>query len=81
MKCPFCDVEMVHGYLNCGAAIWSGRKHKISLLPDGKEQYALQLGTPMLSPNHVESDCCPNCKRIIIDSSGYEGNIGVGQSE
>lgn len=18
MKCPYCDVEMIHGYLNCG---------------------------------------------------------------
>ena len=48
MKCPFCDVEMLHGYLNCGAAIWSQRKHKFSMLPDGKESYALHLQTPML---------------------------------
>jgi hypothetical protein len=27
MKCPFCDAEMLHGYLNCGTAIWSERKH------------------------------------------------------
>ena len=75
MKCPYCDVEMIHGYLNCGLTIWSERKHKISLLPDGNEKYALHLGTPMLSPHHVESDCCPQCKRIIIDSSDYESNI------
>ena len=31
MKCPFCDAEMIHGYLNCGNAIWSERKHKISI--------------------------------------------------
>jgi len=75
MKCPFCDVEMLHGYLNCGMAIWSERRHRISVLPDGKEQYALHLGTPLLSPHQVESDCCPKCKRIIIDSSGYETNL------
>jgi hypothetical protein len=75
MKCPFCDVEMLHGYLNCGAAIWSQRKHKLSMLPDGKEIYALHLETPMLSANYVESDCCPKCKRIILDASGYENNL------
>ncbi len=75
MKCPFCDVEMLHGYLNCGTTIWSERKHKISTLPDEKEKYALHLDVPMFSPHHVESDCCPKCKRIIVDSSRYENNL------
>ena len=76
MKCPFCDVEMLHGYLNCGNAIWSERKHKISTLPDGKERYTMHLDVPILSPNQIESDCCPKCKRLIIDTSGYENNLG-----
>ena len=75
MKCPYCDVEMLHGYLNCGATLWSERKHKMSLLPDEKEQYALKLGKPLVSPHHVKSDYCPKCKRIIIDSSEYENNM------
>ena len=75
MKCPFCDVEMLHGDLTCGGAIWSQRKHKLSMLPDGKETYALHLETPMLSPNYVESNCCPKCKRIILDASGYDNNL------
>lgn len=75
MKCPFCDVEMLHGWLNCGAALWSERKHKLSIMPDGKEKYALYLEVPLLSPNQVESDCCPKCKRIIVDASGYEHKL------
>ena len=75
MKCPFCDVEMLHGWLNCGGALWSERKHKLSIMPDGKEKYALYLEVPMLSPNQVESDCCPKCKRIIVDASGYEHKL------
>ena len=67
--------EMIRGYLNCGNAIWSERKHKLSTLPDGKEKYALKLDVPLLSPNQVESDCCPHCKRIIIDASEYENNL------
>ena len=43
MKCPFCDVEMLHGYLNCGNVIWSERKHKISTLPDEKETYTMHV--------------------------------------
>ena len=76
MKCPFCNSEMLQGYLNSGAAIWSERKHKISMLPDGKERYALKMSTPWMSLHHVESYCCPECKKIIIDSSDYENNLG-----
>lgn len=75
MKCPYCDTEMIHGYLNCGAVIWSERKHRISTLADGKEKYALHMGTP-LSMNCIESDCCPKCKKIIIDAKEYENNLG-----
>lgn len=71
MKCPFCNVEMIHGYLNCGMTLWSTKKHKISLLTDDDETFSLQLGKPALSPHHIESDCCPKCKRIIIACGLY----------
>lgn len=77
MKCPYCDADMIQGYLNCGNAIWSERKHRISTLPNGKERYALHVGVPILSPHHVESYCCPKCLKIIIDSSEYENNMQV----
>ena len=76
MKCPFCDTEMLHGYLNCGTAIWSERKHRISTRPDYKEIYAMHLEVPLMSPHQVESDCCPNCKRLIIDIADYKNNLG-----
>jgi len=66
---------MLHGYLNCGNALWSERKHRISTHPGGKEKYALRLPVPVWSPNHVESYCCPSCKKIIIDSKKYENNL------
>jgi hypothetical protein len=75
MKCPFCDIEMLQGYLNCGMTLWSERKHKISLLADGKEKYALCLGRPLVSPHHIKSHCCPKCKKIIIDAEDYENNL------
>ena len=39
-------------------------------------KYALHLGVPMLSPHQIESDCCPKCKRLIVDISNYENNLG-----
>lgn len=66
---------MLHGYLNCGGIIWSERKHKISLLPNGKEKYALFMRPPMWSPHKIESYCCPKCKKIIIDAADYENNL------
>ena len=76
MRCPFCNTEMLHGYLNCGNTIWSERKHKISTNPDSKEKFALHLGVPLMSPHQIESDCCPKCKRLIVDISNYENNLG-----
>jgi len=75
VKCPFCNTEMLHGYLNCGNTIWSERKHKLSTLPDNKEKYALRLDVPFMSPHHIECDCCPNCKKLIIDTAAYENNF------
>ena len=58
-----------------GAALWSERKHAVRLNPDGEERYALRLKTPMVTPNCVESDCCPRCRRIILDASPYESSL------
>ena len=75
MKCPYCNSDMLPGFLNCGNAIWSERKHKISTLPGRKEKYALHLDVPLMSPHHIPSNCCPVCKKIIIDVFDYEYNL------
>ena len=75
MNCPVCDLEMIPGYLNCGAALWSDHKHKMSLIPKQTERYALYLGTPMLTAHTIESYCCPKCKRIILNGAGYPNNL------
>lgn len=73
MKCPFCNTEMLHGYLHCRGAIWSEKENKYSILPTHKEKYALRL-TPLLT-SHVESHCCPKCKKLIVDTEDYENNF------
>ena len=74
MKCPVCDLDMVPGYLSCGAALWSEKKHN-RLVPSQKEKYALYLQMPILSPHHIESCCCPKCKRIIVNGGEYPSNL------
>ena len=71
MECPFCKAEMI----KCGTALWSTKKHKVSILPGKNEQYAFRVKLPMVSGNYIESDCCPKCKRLIIDTSAYENNL------
>ena len=71
MNCPFCGEEMLHGYLHLGMALWSQRKHKLSLLPKSDESFAMMLGRPILNPHFVESDFCPKCQRMVLDTSPY----------
>ena len=45
MKCPFCDTEMIHGYLNCGIAIYHYRMscQRFSCVTDYKEPLPNEL--------------------------------------
>lgn len=56
-------------------AVAGAKKHPVRRCPGKDEQYALYLKLPFVTGNYVESDCCPKCKRIIIDSTGYENNL------
>ena len=71
MLCPYCHVPMIHGYLHTGMTLWSEKKHSLSLITSEGERYALQLGRPLTHPHQIESDYCPVCHRIILDSSPY----------
>ena len=75
MKCPFCNTEMLHGYLNSGSVIWSVKENFLSTQPDWKEKYAFHLGTSSFIPHQTESFCCPKCKKLIIDVSPYRNNL------
>ena len=75
MNCPFCQTEMLKGYLNLGNAIWSERKHKLSTLSGANERYAFRLGVPLLSLHHVDSYMCPEGKKMIVDTSEYENDL------
>lgn len=75
MKCPYCNTEMLLGYLHAPNMIWCEKESKIALSPGKNEKYALYLKLPLLTSNRVESYCCSICKRIIIDVSAYPHSL------
>ena len=75
LKCPYCDTEMLSGYLNSGPLLWTVEKHKFNLNPKLREKYAFYLKKPMFIYHSLESYCCSNCKKIIIDVSEYEHHL------
>lgn len=69
MKCPFCGGEMQHGWLHTGATIWSRRRHRLSYRPAAGEGYTLLQERPLLSFHYLESDWCPACEKLILDTA------------
>ena len=68
MKCPYCDNEMVSGYLQSARDIvWGESKHKI-FFEAGDHDITLARG---LSGAITEASCCPTCKKIIINYIDY----------
>lgn len=41
---------MRQGWFQCGMALWSEKKHALTLNPGPEEAYALSLGKTMFSP-------------------------------
>ena len=76
MKCPYCDTEMLAGYIHTPNMIWSEKVSKFAISPSKNEKYALYLQLPLATSNRVESHCCPNCKKVVIDASKYPHNLG-----
>ena len=75
MKCPCGNAERIRGHLNCGTVLGRNKKHKLSPAADDAEQYALKLEKTAVSLLHAGHDLCPECKRIMIDSSNYKNNL------
>ena len=65
MKCPYCDVEMIPGFLNCGNTIWSERKHKISTLPGGKESMPCIWKCRCYHPTILKATAARNARRSL----------------
>lgn len=70
MKCPYCNEEMVKGYIQCRDGVnWTEKKQFVAALSTfGKGRISLANGA---SENHsvVYAYKCEKCKKIIIDYS------------
>ena len=75
MNCPYCNTAMMKGYLHAPRAIWRDNEYHTGLSPRKDEKYALFLRLPLVTPNRVESYCCPKCKKMIIDTAEYANNL------
>jgi phage FluMu protein Com len=73
MKCPKCDGEMEHGYLQIGASVGFGVFWFDRLFEHG-EQFAAgkERLITAFPPRNIEGFRCPNCK-IVVFEYGKEG--------
>lgn len=70
MQCPYCNGEMVKGYIY-------GDRYRLKWLPEDKKLLlgiwasgGIQLGTTgMLGRPKVEAYMCESCKKMIIDTN------------
>ena len=69
MKCPYCDNEMLRGYIQCRDGVnWTSKKHWVAALSAfGKD--AIPLGKddgPMMNITAVAYNF-EQCKKVIIE--------------
>jgi len=74
MKCPFCGEDMVKGYVNVEGMMFSENKHKMFLTPSDGEKYADNVKARIVF-DHYDAECCPKCKKLIVDISDFKSNI------
>ncbi|MBU5484357.1 hypothetical protein KQI86_08450 [Clostridium sp. MSJ-11] len=66
MKCPYCEGEMKRGFIR-------GEKYSLKWVPEEKKNaifLSLVKGiklSNLYDTDGVESFCCENCKKILID--------------
>lgn len=72
-KCPYCNTNMIIGYIQCRDGIcWSEKKRKIAALALAGD--VVRVAAPnnrLFGGVFVEAYNCPKCKIIEI---GYNGN-------
>lgn len=66
MNCPYCNKEMIKGYIQCQTdIIWTPKKHALTTILD-KDQIILARSN-FLSGSTLISYICKDCKKVVID--------------
>lgn len=71
MKCPYCNEEMMSGYIQCRDGVyWSDKKRMIATIPPINGN-SIDLGTIIDGSykSYTTAYNCPKCNKIIIDYS------------
>ncbi len=64
MKCPYCGMEMEHGWLQSARVIFFGKeKHRVSFLPNRNDTVIV---SETLKGAWGEAEMCPECRKVII---------------
>lgn len=71
MQCPYCNTEMILGYIQCRDGVyWSKRKRLVAALPALDESAVLLSSKDgMFSISAAKAYRCYKCNKIIIDLS------------
>ena len=69
MKCPYCNSEMILGYIQCRDGVsWSKKMRLIAAIPPlSSSSIILSSGEGAFSGSAIEAYRCDECKKIIID--------------
>lgn len=68
MKCPYCDKEMIAGYIqSSGHIYWSENIRKVAGIPPRKNGMCISDNTGMGSGHMAKAVFCKECRKIIMD--------------
>ena len=61
MKCPFCNLEMMKGYLK------AGRYVQFQEMENGRKGQEYLVAKSFMGDAKMEGYLCPSCRKVILD--------------
>ncbi|WP_418400988.1 PF20097 family protein [Anaerotignum lactatifermentans] len=61
MKCPFCNLEMMEGYLK------AGRYVQFQEMENGRKGNQYLVAKSFMGDAKMEGYLCPSCRKLILD--------------
>lgn len=61
MKCPFCNLEMMEGYLK------AGRYVQFQEMLEGKKGQEYLVAKSFMGDAKMNGYLCPSCRKIVVD--------------
>ena len=61
MKCPFCNLEMMEGYLKAGQYV------QFQEMENGRKGNQYLVAKSFMGDAKMEGYLCPSCRKVILD--------------